>query len=72
MNFITLNDDQTQIIAAAVGPVQVRDSRGNILGELPPVWSSEEIREAAQILADEKTWHTTAEVQSHLRQRTIR
>lgn len=66
MNYIVLSDDQARTISTAVGPIQVRDSQGNIVGYLPLVWTSADIAEANRILTSETTWHTTAEVQAYL------
>jgi hypothetical protein len=64
---IVLNDEQAQVVATALQPVQVRDAKGNYLGTIPPIWTDEDIAEAKRQLASNEPWYTTAEVLAHLR-----
>jgi hypothetical protein len=67
MVHIVLNDEQARVVASALQPVQVRDSQGNVLGILPPIWTEEDIVEAKRILASSEPWYTTEQVLAHLR-----
>jgi hypothetical protein len=66
MPHIVLNDEQAKIVATALRPVQVRDSKGNVLGQIPPIWTEEDIADAKRRLASNEPWYTTAEVLARL------
>ena len=63
---IILTEEQTRVVAAALTPVQVLDSKGNVLGTIPPLWTEDEIRKAKRILAETKTWYTTEQALGRL------
>src|SRR5262249_28235353 len=67
MDHIVLNDEQAQLVATALKPVQVRDVKGNVLGYIPPVWTEEDIADAKRRLASEEPRYTTAQVLEYLR-----
>jgi hypothetical protein len=67
MQHIVLTEDQAKVVAAALQPVQVRDTRGNVLGSIAPVWTAEDIADARRRLASDEPRYTTAQVLEHLR-----
>jgi hypothetical protein len=67
MTRIILSDEQTKVVAAALEPVPVCDSRGYVLGYLNPVWTKEDVVEAKKTLAADEPWYTTEQVLEHLR-----
>jgi hypothetical protein len=64
---LILNDEQAQVLATALQPIQVCDAKGNVLRIIPPIWTEADIVEAKKTLATEKTWYTTEQVLAHLR-----
>ena len=65
---IVLTQEQTEVVARAKDAVQVRDSKGNVLGYIePPDFTPEEIAEAKSALASKQPRYTTAQVLEHLR-----
>jgi hypothetical protein len=64
---IILTEEQVQVVASALAPVQVRDSKGNVLGTLAPLWTEEDIAQARRALDENQTWCTTDQVLAHLR-----
>ena len=64
---IVLTDEQAKVVASALKPVQVCDSRGNVLGRIDPIWTEEDIAEAKRRLASDEPRYTTAQVLEHLR-----
>jgi hypothetical protein len=64
---ITLTDEQLKLLAAAAGRVQVRDSNGNVLGFIMPIWSEEDIAEAKRRARSPGLWFTGEQVQARLR-----
>jgi hypothetical protein len=66
---IVLTDDQARVVTEALKPVCVKDSKGNVIGTITPIWSEKDIAEAKKVLAekDQRKWYTTQEVLSHLR-----
>jgi hypothetical protein len=67
MLHIVLTDEQAKVVATALKPVQVRDTRGNVLGCINPVWTEEDIAEARRRLASDEPYYTTAQVLEYLR-----
>jgi hypothetical protein len=63
---IVLNDEQAKAVEEAVGPVELRDLRGGLVGyvSLPP--SNQEIEDAKRRLRSSGPWFTTEQVLSHL------
>jgi hypothetical protein len=59
---IVLTDEQARILASTPRPVQVRNSQGNIFGEIGPVWRSEDIEEAKRRLASDQPNLTTQQL----------
>jgi hypothetical protein len=69
MSHIAVNDEQAALIAASNGTVQVRDTRGRVIGYLTPWPSAEEIAEAKARLAAGPggPTYTTVEMLEYLR-----
>ncbi len=67
MPHIVLNDDQARVVTAALQPVQIRDSKGNILGIIPPIWSEQDIADAKKRLASNEPRYSMQQVLDHLR-----
>ena len=67
---IVLTDEQAQVVASALEPVQVCDSRGNVLGRIDPVWTEDDIADARRRLASDEPRYTTAQVLEYLRSAT--
>jgi hypothetical protein len=63
---IVLTDEQANVVATALKPVQVCDAKGNILGTIPPKWTEHDIEEALKELETNQVWHTTEQVLAHL------
>ncbi len=67
MQHITLNDEQMQILAAAQGRVEVRDSGGHLVGYLQFIgFTRVEVEEAKRRLASDEPRFTTEQVLAHL------
>ena len=64
---IVLTDEQAKAVASALKPVPVRDSRGNVLGCIAPIWTEEDLADAKRRLASDEPRYTTAQVLEHLR-----
>ena len=64
MTQIILNEEQTQIIDKAQGPVSVRDARGRVVGHLEP---ADVLAEAKRRLASSQSRVSGQEVFAHLR-----
>lgn len=67
MSDLVLNEDQSHLVAASMRPIQVRDSRGNVVGTLSPTWTEDDLKEGDQILETNQHWYGTREVIEHLR-----
>jgi hypothetical protein len=66
MSPIVLNDEQAKQAASSLKPVEVCDSRGNILGTFTPFWTEEDIAEAKRRLESDEPRYTTEQVLRHL------
>jgi hypothetical protein len=64
---IILNDEQAKAVQAANGALELRDSRGNLLGYVSPPISSAEIGEALRRLHSDGPWYTTQQVLDRLK-----
>jgi hypothetical protein len=64
---IVLTEEQAKVVLSSLKPILVKDSKGNFLGTLPPIWTEEDVAEAKRRLATETTWYTTEQVMAHLR-----
>jgi len=67
MQQLVLTDEQAKLVASALKPVQVCDSRGNVLGTIEPIWTEEDIADAKRRLASDEPRYTTAQVMEYLR-----
>jgi hypothetical protein len=67
MNQLVLTDEQAKVVATALKPVSVVDSRGNVLGTIDPLWTEADVAEAKRRLASDEARYTTAQVLEHLR-----
>src|SRR5581483_12344796 len=66
MNQIVLTDEQAKAVASSLKPIQVRDSKGVLLGTFTPIWTEEDIAEAKRRLASPGVCFTSEQVQSRL------
>lgn len=64
---IKLSDEQARLIASALEPVQLCDSKGNVLRTVEPLITREEIAEMKRLAASPGPWYTAAQVQARLR-----
>jgi len=64
---IILTQEQSQVVAASLLPIQVKANNGDLLGTISPPWTEEDIDQAKRILVENKKWYTTDEVLAHLR-----
>jgi len=67
MGELILTEEQAKIIAAACGPVSVRDQQGNLVGCLEPTLTPELIAELKRRAASPGPFFTGTQVQSRLR-----
>lgn len=63
---IVLNDDQVKAVEDSSGTVELRDSRGRLVGYAARSSSSEDIAAAKARLCSDGPWYTTAQVLGHL------
>jgi hypothetical protein len=42
---ITLTEEQAQVVAGALQPVQLRDPQGNVIAIIPSLWTEEDLDE---------------------------
>jgi hypothetical protein len=66
MSHIVLTDDQMRTFSRATAPVEIRSPDGRNLGQVPPLWTAEEIAEAKRRAAN-GTWYSSEEVQKYMR-----
>jgi hypothetical protein len=66
MTPIVLNEEQAKLAAAALKPIDVCDSRGNVLGTFTPFWTEADIAEAKRRLASNEPRFTTEQVLRYL------
>jgi len=64
---LVLTDEQAKQLTKELKPIEVCDSRGNVLGTFTPFWTEEDIAEAKRRLASDEPRYTFAEVMEHLR-----
>lgn len=68
---IVLTQEQAQAIRSVIGPVELRDAKGDCIGQaqrvLPDGWTEEDIRLAKQARDSGLPRYTTAQVLDHLR-----
>ncbi len=67
MSQIILTDEQAKAVVSTLKPMQVRDSKGILLGTFTPVWTEEDIADAKRRLASDEPRYTTAQVLEYLR-----
>ncbi|HLN31607.1 MAG TPA: hypothetical protein VK395_27950 [Gemmataceae bacterium] len=63
---LVLNDEQTNLVVSTLRPLQVRDSRGNVLGVISPIWTENDIAEAKRRINSDEPRYTTAQVLEYL------
>ncbi|MFM9966347.1 MAG: hypothetical protein ACKV2Q_34660 [Planctomycetaceae bacterium] len=70
MTSIVLDEQQSQVVSEAKGPIELRDQRGNRLGfftlEVRHGFTDEDIELAKQRRASNSRYYTTKEVIEHL------
>ena len=69
MTQLVVSEEQAQLIVRAIGPVEVRDAKGNVLGVLshaPDDESPDEIEELKRRTRTPGKVHSTDEVLRHL------
>jgi hypothetical protein len=64
---IVLTDEQANVVATALKPVQLCDPQGNVLAVIPPTWTEADIAEAKRRLAANERRYSTAEVLAYLK-----
>ena len=64
---IVLTEEQARVVTTALKPICVKDSKGNVLGTIAPIWNEEDIAEAKRALKERQAWYTTEEVLDYLR-----
>ncbi len=64
---IVLTQEQAQVVASALKPVQVRDESGNVLGIIAPAWTEADIEDALRRLASDEPRLSFQQVMEHLR-----
>jgi hypothetical protein len=67
MSELILSDEQAKIVAQARKPVTVRDSKGNVLGFVAPVWTEADVTEAKRRLSSGERRIPSERVEAHLR-----
>ena len=67
MTQLILTEEQTQVAAAALQPLPVRDTKGNVVGTFSPIWTAEDIAEAKRRLGSAEPRYTTAQVLDYLK-----
>jgi hypothetical protein len=63
---IILTPEQAKLVATARKPVQVCDPEGNVLAQIDPVWTDDDLAEAEKALTTNQVWYTTEQVLAHL------
>jgi hypothetical protein len=59
---IVLTGEQAKVVASALKPVQVRDTKDKVLGWITPIRTEQDVAKAKQILASGEAWFTTEQV----------
>jgi hypothetical protein len=63
---IVLNDEQAKAVEDSSGAVELRDTRGRLVGYVARSSSAEDIAAAKARLSSTGPWYSTAQVLSHL------
>jgi hypothetical protein len=63
---IVLSDEQAKAVEDSSGAVELRDSRGRLVGYVARTSSPEDIAAAKGRLSSSGPWYTTAQVLGHL------
>jgi uncharacterized protein YmfQ (DUF2313 family) len=64
---LVLTEEQAKIVAQALGPVTVRDAKGNVLGRIEPELTLEMIAELKRRARSPGPFYTGEQVQARLR-----
>jgi len=67
MTQLVLTEEQAKVAASALRPLEVHDTRGNVVGTFSPIWTAADITEAKNRLASSEPRYTTAQVLEYLR-----
>jgi len=67
MQDVVLTEEQSRIVAGALGPITVRDPRGNVVGQLEPKLTPEMIAELKRRAQSPGPRYTGEQVQARLR-----
>jgi len=67
MNYITLTDQQLDVVSRGRDPIAVRDEQGNLRGYIAVIVTNDEIADAKRALASKTPRYSTAEVLAALR-----
>jgi hypothetical protein len=67
MHDIVLNEEQARVAAATLRPVQVRDTKGNVVGVFSPIWTEEDIADAKKRLGSDEPRFTTSQMLDYLK-----
>jgi len=63
---LVLSDEQTNLVVSTPRPLQVRDSRGDVLGVISPIWTEHDIAEAKRRISSDEPRYTTAQLLEYL------
>jgi hypothetical protein len=66
MRELILTDEQARLVAGALGPVTVRDTKGTVLGHIEPELTPEMIAELKRRAASPGPFYTGRQVQARL------
>jgi hypothetical protein len=66
MPHIVLSEEQAEVVACAVEPVEVRDSRGKVVATIDRSHSPWDVAEAKRRLASDQPRFTSAQVREHM------
>jgi hypothetical protein len=67
MTQLVLTDEQTRVATSTLRPLQVHDTRGNLVGTFSPIWTEADIAEAKSRLGSSEPRYTTAQVLEYLK-----
>ncbi len=63
---IAVSDEQAKAVEGSSGAIELRDSRGRLVGHVTRTVSPEDVATAKARLNSTGPWYTTAQVLSHL------
>jgi hypothetical protein len=63
---LVLTEEQLAVVTQSLGPVTVRDPRGNVVGHIEPIMTPELIAELKRRAKSPGPWYTGEQVQARL------